>query len=271
MTYVPGVGSTGRSMPAGDVPIVEGPERVLPSGFSTVRLPPESVDDVRPMLRRWPAVPSKLTRARCPARGMVTGSDEPPTVIVALIASESSKSKDSVFAYSGSSTIVYVPVTGKGSQFTVPSVATKPPVTNVEPSGLVTVSVSWTNDAELLCRLSRCPAVPLKVVRARWPGRVMFAVTDGPPTTSGPTDRSCDSVTVMLPEYEPCGLIRSSYVPVTGSEAMCVSPPKNPTGCDDRMPPSGLYTVMSEARRLTLMLLYPSVTCCPTVPSKTKS
>src|SRR5438046_6731376 len=103
-------------MPAGDVPIVEGPERVLPSGFSTVRLPPDSVDDVRPMLRRWPAVPSKLTRARCPARGMVIGSDEPPTVIVALIASESSKSKDSVFAYSGSSTIVYVPVTGKGSQ-----------------------------------------------------------------------------------------------------------------------------------------------------------
>jgi len=47
---------------------------------------------------------------------MVIGSDEPPTVIVALIASESSKSKDSVFAYSGSSTIVYVPVTGKGSQ-----------------------------------------------------------------------------------------------------------------------------------------------------------
>src|SRR5437867_7578011 len=116
MTYVPVVGSTGRSMPAGDVPIVEGPERVLPSGFSTVRLPPESVDDVRLMLRRWPAVPSKLTRTRCPARGMVIGSDEPPTVIVALIASESSKSKDSVFAYSGSSTIVYVPVTGKGSQ-----------------------------------------------------------------------------------------------------------------------------------------------------------
>jgi len=46
----------------------------------------------------------------------VIGSDEPPTVIVALIASESSKSKDSGFAYSGSSTIVYVPVTGKGSQ-----------------------------------------------------------------------------------------------------------------------------------------------------------
>src|SRR5216110_727239 len=52
---------------------------------------------------------------------------------------------------------------------------------------------------------------------------------------------------------------------------MCVSPPKNPTGCDDRMPPSGRYTVMSEARRLTLMLLYPSVTCCPTVPSNTSS
>src|SRR3989442_15826035 len=122
-------------MRAGDVPIVEGRERVLRSGFSTVRLPRESVDDVRPMLRRWPAVPSKLTRARCPARGMLIGSDEPPTVLVALIASESSKSKDSVFAYSGSSTIVYVPVTGKGSQFTAPSGATKPPGTKVDPPG----------------------------------------------------------------------------------------------------------------------------------------
>src|SRR5438876_1146357 len=52
---------------------------------------------------------------------------------------------------------------------------------------------------------------------------------------------------------------------------MCVSPPKNPTGCDDRMPPSGRYTVMSQARRLTLMLLYPSVSCCPSVPSNTTS
>src|SRR5439155_1284126 len=94
-----------------------------------------------------------------------------------------------------SSTIVYVPVTGKGSQFTVPSVATKPPVTNVEPSGLVTVSVSWTNDAELLCRLSRCPAVPLKVVRARWPGRVMFAVTAEPPTSSAALEDGIDMVT----------------------------------------------------------------------------
>src|SRR5439155_16240386 len=202
-----------------------------------------SVNDVKPMLMRWPAVPSKLIRAYCPARGMVTGSDEPPTLIVALIASDSSKLNGGVLAYSGSTTIVYVPVTGSGPQFTVPSLAVTLPLKNVEPSGLVTVSASCIHggyDVELLYRLSHCPAVPLNVVRARWPGRVMFAVTDEPPTTSGPTDRSCDSVTVMLPEYEPCGLIRSSYVPVTGSEAMCVSPPKNPTGCDDRMPPSGL-------------------------------
>src|SRR5439155_1254169 len=80
-------------------------------------------------------------------------------------------------------------------------------------------------------RLIRCPAVPAKVRLAFWPGVVTVADTGAPPGVIVPVASAgaAQSVTVIVPVADDCGLSENVYVPVWASVFVSTKAPLIPT------------------------------------------
>src|SRR5262249_62255729 len=88
------------------------------------------------MVRRWPVLPLKVTRARCPWRAMFTFTDAP-----LIWMTPSARSWDSVSGAlpvrvpAGATRIVYVPVAGSDGTWSDPPLKSVPPDVSTLPAG----------------------------------------------------------------------------------------------------------------------------------------
>src|SRR5262249_5461576 len=139
IAYVPVVGSGGTVR----APLASGWETSeLPSGFRTEYVA-ERVAFTVPMVRRWPVLPLKVSRARCPWRAMFTFTDAP-----LIWMTPSARSWDSVSGALpvrvpvGATRMVYVPVIGSDDTWSDPPLMSVPPDVSTLPAGLKIVVVT---------------------------------------------------------------------------------------------------------------------------------
>src|SRR5918996_2375407 len=188
MEYVPLSGSVVASTKTPEVPKVVAGTSVAPPGDVIDTRPTQQLGPTFRLTRR-PAVPLKSRRASCPGTEVVTITRTPSATIVSTTSEGTSSSvsvSPPVFAPTGSTTTVYVPVTGS----VLPS--RKPPFvpTFVEaivvPSGRRRETVVPLRIDPIVTSVIRSetswPAVPAKATRAFCPG-VPTVTRSGAPVT----------------------------------------------------------------------------------------
>src|SRR5262249_55629441 len=194
--------------PLGSRPLAAAAAGTVAPRSATVRPAP-------PRPSRWPAVASKVSRARCQDSPMATGTAAPPMTMLPAISDDSASVTLIGVPWSGSTRIAYVPVVGSGGTVRAPLASGWE--TSELPSGFRSEYVG-ERVAFTVPMVRRWPVLPLKVSRARCPWRAMFTFTDAPLIWMTPSARSWDSVSGALPVRVPVGATRMVYVPVIGSD-----------------------------------------------------